>query len=451
MEIQEILRIVPRKRLIAKAKWRNSTVIAKLFFSPVAWKRHLSRDESGIKLLMQSKLLAPAILNTTKIVGGKGAALILQYIIDGKTIGECISGAQTKSERQHWLSLAIGSIAACHRQGLWQSDIHMHNFLESDGQIYYLDGGSVQALEEPHECGLISKNLALFFAQFTIDNDERIERLLEEYRNENKKIQIPNLKDMLFEVKKARSQRISRYERKLFRSTSIHRSIRLPDKFVVCSRELYSTALENLISNLNTYIQKDKLLKDGNSTTVAEILFENKKYVVKRYNLNSLWQRVKYLIKMSRAARCWRSACILSMLGVDTPEPLLFIEDRKLWFLRGKSYFITEKIDAINLLEHIKAQGLSQNELEMIVNAFRLLFKIMIDYKISHGDMKASNFLYWNKKLVVLDLDGMRRHRSQRIFRKAIKKDFNRFLKNWRGTEYEQPFGNIVNDLEGSF
>ena len=72
----------------------------------------------------------------------------------------------------------------------------------------------------------------------------------------------------------------------------------------------------------------------------------------------------------------------------------------------------------------------------------------MIDYKISHGDMKASNFLYWNNKVVVLDLDGMQRHQSQKVFKKAIRKDFDRFLKNWKGTEYEQSFGNIVHELE---
>jgi len=136
------------------------------------------------------------------------------------------------------------------------------------------------------------------------------------------------------------------------------------------------------------------------------------------------------------------------MLGVHTPKPFMFIENRWLWFLRSKSYFVSEKIEAVNLLEYIKSKGLRKNELEEIIISFRLLFKIMIDYKISHGDMKASNFLYWNNKVVVLDLDGMQRHQSQKVFKKAIRKDFDRFLKNWKGTEYEQSFGNIVHELE---
>ena len=451
IEVREILRVVPKRRLVAKAKWRNNSVIIKLFFSPNHWKRNLSRDILGINLLIQRNLRTPAILHESEIAGGGGAALILQYINGGRTINECLDGARTKSERQHWLSLAIGSIAACHRQGLWQADIHMSNFLESDNKVFFLDGGNIRESEKPLPDELASKNLALFFAQFTVDHDENIKPLLKEYQLENTNLRTKNLNDMFVEVKQARTQRISNYERKLLRSTTAHRSVRSLDKFAVYDREIDSSTLENLISDPNFYIQKERLLKDGNSATVAEFLFEDKRYVVKRYNLNTLWQRVKYLFKMSRAARCWRSASILSMLGVHTPKPFMFIENRWFWFLRSKSYFVSEKIEAVNLLEYIKSKGLRQNELEEIIISFRLLFKIMIDYKISHGDMKASNFLYWNNKVVVLDLDGMRRHQSQKVFKKAIKKDFDRFLKNWKGTEYEQPFGNIVNELEISF
>ena len=450
IEVREILRIVPKRRLTAKAKWRDSSVIVKLFFSPSHWKRNLSRDLSGINLLIERNLRTPAILHETQIAGGRGAALILEYINNGKTISECLDEAKTNSERQRWLSLAIDSISACHRQGLWQPDIHMKNFLESDNQVYYLDGGDIRALQRPLPSELAVKNLALFFAQFTVDNDENIEHLLKRYQLENKILHTKDLKETFAKVKEARARRISRYERKLLRSTTAHRSLRSRGRLAVYDREVDSSILGNLISDPNRYIQKERLLKDGNSTTVAEFIFESKRYVVKRYNLNSLWQSVKYLFKMSRAARCWRSASILSMLGVYTPKPYMFIEDRRLWFLRGKSYFVSEKIEAVNLLEHIEAKGLKQNELEAIIVSFRLLFKIMIEYKISHGDMKASNFLYWNNKIVVLDLDGMRRHRSQRVFKKAIKKDFDRFLKNWKGTEYEQPFENIIDELKTS-
>ena len=72
----------------------------------------------------------------------------------------------------------------------------------------------------------------------------------------------------------------------------------------------------------------------------------------------------------------------------------------------------------------------------------------MIDYKISHGDMKASNFIFHNEQLIVLDLDGMKRHGSNRSFKRAIMKDFNRFMKNWRNNEYEEEFKSMINELE---
>ena len=189
-------------------------------------------------------------------------------------------------------------------------------------------------------------------------------------------------------------------------------------------------------------------MKDGNSTTVAEFCLENKNYVIKRYNLKSSLQRVKYLFKLSRAARCWKNASILRMIGIKTPRPFILIEDRLFGFLRGKAYFVSEKIEALNLLEYISGKGLEQADMPMIALSFRNLFQVMIDHRISHGDMKASNFIYRNNELIVLDLDAMRRHRSQRSFRKAITKDFNRFLRNWQDSDYEEQFKNIIRELE---
>ena len=51
-------------------------------------------------------------------------------------------------------------------------------------------------------------------------------------------------------------------------------------------------------------------------------------------------------------------------------------------------------------------------------------------------------------KNFVLDLDGMKRHQSNRHFKKAIMKDFNRFMKNWRNNEYEEEFKSMIDELE---
>ena len=451
IQVDEILRIVPKKRLIARAKWRGSVVIAKLFFAPMRWGRNLSHDIAGIKLLKESNLRTPPILHKAQIAGKQGALLILQYIDDGKTIMECLREAKTKSEKQVWLSKAIRAIAACHRCGLLQSDIHMGNFLESNNQIYYLDGGAVQAIEKSLKPELIHRNLSLFLAQFTVDNDENIESLLNDYRIENRNLNIQNIREIKIKVKEARNLRLFKYEKKLFRSTTAHRRIKSSDKFAMYDRRIHSSSLENFIDDPNNYIKNDKLMKDGNSTTVAEFFFEDKNYVIKRYNLKSLWQKFKYLFKSSRAAHCWKTGLVLNMLGIDTPRPIILVEDRIFGFFRRKAYLVSEKIEAPNLLEYTADEKLEQSDLPTIIRLFRNLFQIMIDYKISHGDMKASNFIFHNDKLIVLDLDGMRRHRSKRSFEKAITKDFDRFLRNWKDSKYKEHFGNIIKELKISF
>tara|TARA_B100000609_G_C17186085_1_gene419800 strand:- start:951 stop:1376 length:426 start_codon:yes stop_codon:yes gene_type:complete len=136
------------------------------------------------------------------------------------------------------------------------------------------------------------------------------------------------------------------------------------------------------------------------------------------------------------------------MLGVETPRPFLIMEERLFGLLRKKAYFICEKIEAPNLMEYFEGKQLNHSELAKIIARFRNLFQIMIDYKISHGDMKASNFIFHNEKLFVLDLDGMKRHQSNRYFKKAIMKDFNRFMKNWRNNEYEEEFKSMIDELE---
>ena len=63
--------------------------------------------------------------------------------------------------------------------------------------------------------------------------------------------------------------------------------------------------------------------------------------------------------------------------------------------------------------------------------AVRTLFANLAAAHISHGDLKASNFICGGEELVVLDLDVMRQHDSEASWRKAWQKDRARFLRNW--------------------
>ena len=287
IKINEILRIIPRKRLVATADWQRTTVVVKLFFAPLRWKRNLSKDISGINLLRKSGLRAPAILHVGETAEKKGAALILEFFENAKTIEEYFKEAESASERQLLLSRTIRAIGVCHRSGLSQSDLHMGNFLQSENHIYYLDGGGIGVLEDSPSNDPIYRNIALFLAQFKVENDGNIGTLLKEYCLENKKINNLNKNLIADKVREARILRISNYEKKLFRSTTAHRYIRSISKFVVHARDIYSSSFESFVGDPSGYIKKECLMKDGNSTTVAEYNFDGEICVIKRYNLQT--------------------------------------------------------------------------------------------------------------------------------------------------------------------
>ena len=48
-----------------------------------------------------------------------------------------------------------------------------------------------------------------------------------------------------------------------------------------------------------------------------------------------------------------------------------------------------------------------------------------------HGDVKSTNFIISEDKPVLIDLDAMRLHKSQRSLERGVKKDRLRFRENW--------------------
>jgi tRNA A-37 threonylcarbamoyl transferase component Bud32 len=50
---------------------------------------------------------------------------------------------------------------------------------------------------------------------------------------------------------------------------------------------------------------------------------------------------------------------------------------------------------------------------------------------ISHGDMKATNFILSERGAVVIDLDAMRKHDTAESFHRAQRRDLRRFMRNW--------------------
>lgn len=444
LRIESILRIVPGKRIVAISQWRNRSVIVKLFYQPGHWKRNLLSDIRGINLLTQSKIPTPEILHTATLVDNQGAVLLIEHLTEGTSLTSLLDEANSEGDRCKVLEMAMESIARCHKSGIWQKDIHLDNFMLSNQRIYLLDGGNIKSARNSLDSETTLANLAMFFAQFPVPMDHNVEPLLEHYLEQGVDLTKDSLSHFDDRLKKARIHRLAKYERKLFRSTTANCCVRTSTKFLVYDRKMRSHEFELFVENPDSFIDNGKILKGGNAATVVEVIIAGRAYVLKRYNIKKFAHGLRNLFGSSRAYNSWRNASVLEMLGIATPHPYVFMEQRVLWLFLRKAYFLCERIEADHLNANFESDTTNKIDPEELLAAFQQLLEIMSDYKISHGDMKATNFIYASKLLHVLDLDSMRRHKSENRFRAKFAKDLARFRKNWIGTKLEAPVDRLI-------
>jgi len=69
-----------------------------------------------------------------------------------------------------------------------------------------------------------------------------------------------------------------------------------------------------------------------------------------------------------------------------------------------------------------------------MASAILSLFETLYQQRISHGDLKATNLLWHEGQLVVIDLDAMTQHTSSKTFARAWRRERARLLRNWPTT-----------------
>lgn len=460
IEIVQCLRLVPKTRLVALARSDADTelFVVKIFFQTVNHQRHLSRDRQGCQLLRDAGIAIPELLFEANLEDGAACALGFQYLHGGKGLGSALAEAKTVSQQQSLRKTAVKIIADCHNLGLWQQDIHPENFIVLNNTLYMLDGADVQKqgstefneLEYGENVKTLSskksfENLALFFAQFEFSNDRNLPELYKHYL-EQRKFQLTDypLEWFSSQVRQARGERIIKYEKKLLRETTEHICLQNRNSFVVFDRTLSKQAVAGFLEDPDAFIHKNNLLKDGNTSSVANVKLGDNTYVLKRYNNLGVWHSLKRSVSASRARKSWLAANLLKMLGVESSHPYLVLELVRFGIIRYQSYFLCEELAGDTVEKVIKDSGFDKQLAMEIFRQFHDLFNVFHDYRISHGDFKASNFIYDAGTLKVIDLDSMKWHRSYTSFLKHHKKDKKRFLKNWVGTAVESQARQIL-------
>lgn len=439
-----ILRLLPSKRIVAVARHGDDEILVKAYLGRSA-RRYAHREYRGVKLIVDAGVRTPELKWRGKFLDGGGEVLAFRYLADAVSLHDRWRAAEQEEEKVDVLTRAMVIMGKLHNQGVVQNDIHLANFLLSEGKLYTIDGGDINKKSEPPlPEGPSLKNLGLFFAQFFPKYDDFVQIALPAYEAvrgwEFSETRFQKLEE---EIGANRERRKKVYISKAFRECT--RFICSSDfsRFQVCERASWNNEMAEVMRDPDAAIENATLLKDGNTSTVALVTLSDRMLVIKRYNLKNTWHRVRRAVRPSRAWTSWANACRMEFLGIPSVKPIAMIENR-FGPLRGTAYFITDYVKGEDALHCIRSMKKPNGELEALTEILHHLSKS----RISHGDLKATNFVMSDHGPIILDLDAMKEHRTRQGFRRAFRRDLDRFMQNWQDRpELANRFAGLIGNL----
>ncbi|MGK9066720.1 lipopolysaccharide kinase InaA family protein [Stutzerimonas chloritidismutans] len=431
LEVERWLRVLPAQRYVCRANFDGRLVLAKLMVGGKAEKNFI-RERDGAALLVNQQMPTPALLSSG-CVAGQGGWLLFDFLEGSQSLWDSWRAVEAEaplSVGQHSvLSNALTLIAEMHLRGLWQDDLHLENFIVSQGILHVVDGGGVKAQEpgKPLSRNLVLKNLGVFFAQLPAALEPFLEDMLVPYLMANNTHALP-LETLLRETRIRRSWRLDDYLKKTVRDCSLFQVSIGPFRALAARRE-EADLLSELEPDPDQLIESGQLYKNGGSATVARVELCERAVLIKRYNIKSPVHWLKRFWRPSRAWHSWVEGNRLNFLGVPTPRPLAMKEQRWLW-MRGRAWLVTELLTGDDIIARFQPH-LDGAPPECELLALDRLFAALIRERISHGDLKGHN-IFWEKgRWMLIDLDSVRQHRGDASFSRAYARDRARFLRNW--------------------
>ena len=416
---RKILRLLPGKRIVAVAEVDGRELLIKAFLGRSAV-RYATREREGVEAISAAGARTPSLLWSGSALGDHGRVLAFEYLQDAIDLATMWERAEGEEDRLDILTRAVIVIANLHASGVVQNDIHLRNFLLSGGRLFTIDGGDVDpgAFPGPLSESASLANLGSFFAQFLNRTDDAIKIVLPTYEAVREWGRSDaTLAALLDQVVTQRARRKRDFIGKAFRECTrfvCESSLR---SYAVCERDRHTAGMQKVLSDPDAAIERGEVLKAGNSSMVALVKVDGEQVVIKRYNIKGFWHGLRRMARKSRAWRCWTNAIRLEFFGI-----------------------IAEYVEGPDICEFLKGREVN-GEIDKLAHILADLRKV----KISHGDMKATNFIVSPQGPVVIDLDAMREHESDSRFSRAFERDVDRLLRNWaEEPEVRQQVGRLL-------
>ncbi len=178
----EVVRIIPGKRLVAFGMWDEQPVVAKLFYEGRRAKKHIAREIAGLEVLAEARVPTPKILYRGTTQKKRVQVLIFERLFDVKSLHDLWQERDSIEEIAPVMHAAVIELATQHVLGIVQNDLHLKNLLVQGKQIYTLDGSTIEYHEgSPLERKLSLDHLALFFTQLGVGAEQLQQELFKTY------------------------------------------------------------------------------------------------------------------------------------------------------------------------------------------------------------------------------------------------------------------------------
>lgn len=436
LECQEVVRVIPGRRVVCRAKWQGCSVFAKIFIGKSA-KNYALRDKHGVECLLAKHIMTPGLLYAS---GVNGSVYVLIFsAVELAENAEVAWQQEDEALRFELMQELVQTVVSHHRAGLVQSDLHLKNFLvaRKDDQsrvIYTLDGDGIRHLSLLFQKRKKLRNLATLFSKMDVLDDRWIPELYQQYCSQlsipyslGNEVMVRVLtQNIRYKVAKGYA------EKKVFRNCTDVKIAHSFERFLAVSSdfEVQSRVFESLDQFLS---DAQRNIKNGNTCTIAKAMLANRSVIIKRYNIKNFWHGVNRVFRQSRAAISWENAHRLIILNIATPKPLALVEERLGW-LRRRAYFLSEYVDVPDVMQFF-AQSAKIEDRKIVARNLAALFCKLYLLRLSHGDCKATNIKIVDLAPVLIDLDSMQACRTSLVtdwwFKRRHIKDLKRLMKNW--------------------
>lgn len=432
---EKMMRIVPRKRLVAYGTWQGKEVIAKLFFDKEA-KQHWESEIAGVKLLIDNRVPTPTLLHQCKSKDGRVYVLFFEYIANAKSLDDIWHHKNNIHAVMPLLKSVVVELATQHVFGLLQHDLHLKNFLiRKNKHVYMLDGAEVELSEPLLPKKVSMQHLALFLAQLGVGVESYQEILFKHYAKSRGWLSKEEDKnELFFLIRQWNEQRWKKFAKKIMRNSSNFANKKDSHTFAMYDRQYAKPEWLAFLHDPESAFHHPTMtmLKNGRSSTVVKVMLDQCEFVVKRYNMKNKWHFLRRCLRPTRAFAAWRLAQKLSLFCLPTAKPVAFIEKRLLG-LRGKSYYVTEYVSGKHIGDFFAQYANDEEKISMMVKRIVALLKSMARLEITHGDLKMTNILIdESEQPFLIDFDGAVEHLSLASLRQAWKHEIKRLLDNFQ-------------------